>query len=209
MLRSQAVESRVRPLREGEVPVASRLLAAAFADDPFIGWFFRDRWRRRLALPRFFGAVLYELLPGGAVFAIEPDGVLAGVAAWTPPSVEPLSPVRARLSALQVRAIFPRAARRLRGGFATLAEYHPSFPHWYLAFVGIDPGAQRRGLGRALLEPVLVEADAAGGACYLETPFPGTRSFYERLGYEETAELEPVRGAPRIWTMTRPAAAAR
>lgn len=203
------MESRARPLREGEVPAASRLLAAAFARDPFIGWFFRDRRRRRLALPRFFATVLYELLPGGAVFAIEQDGSRAGVAAWIPPAVEPRPGLRARLSALQVRALFPRAAPRLAAGFSTLGEHHPSFPHWYLAFVGIDPSTQGRGLGRALLEPVHAKADAEGIACYLETPFPNTRSFYARLGYEETAELEPVAGAPSIWTMIRPAAAAK
>ena len=196
----------VRRLRDDEARAASRLLADAFAHDPFIGHFFRDRNRRRLALPSFFRAVLHELLPAGAVYALDADGALAGVAAWAPPRGQPRRPLPARLASLEVRALYPRAARRLWSGFAALGDRHPAAPHWYLAFVGVRPGAQRRGFGQLLLAPVLARADAEGVACYLETPFPDTRAFYRRLGFEETAELEPVRGAPRIWTMTRSAA---
>ena len=199
------METRVRKLRDDEARAASRLLAAAFAHDPFIGHFFRGRRRRRLALPSFFRAALHELLRGGAVYALDVDGVLTGVAAWAPPGGQPPAPLAARLAALEVSALFPRAAQRLRSRFAALGDRHPPAPHWYLAFVGIAPRAQRRGLGRTLLAPVLEQADAARVVCYLKTPFPETRPFYRRLGFEETAELEPVRGAPRIWTLTRPA----
>jgi GNAT superfamily N-acetyltransferase len=90
------------------------------------------------------------------------------------------------------------------GGFEELGRRHPAFSHWYLAFIGIDPRWQRHGFGRALLEPVLARADAAGVACYLETPFPDTRRFYERFGFHESDQLRPVDDAPQIWTMTRP-----
>jgi len=199
----------VRPLRTRELSNASRLLAAAFADDPFIAHFLRDRRRRTLALPRFFRAALHELAGAGSVLGLEADGALAGVAAWAPPEVEPLgrrSRLLARLASLQVRALFPRAAPRLLAGFAKLGESHPRQPHWYLAFVGIDPRQQRRGLGRTLLTPTLEHADKTATACYLETPFPNTRAFYRRLGFHDTDELHPVAGAPTIWTMTRPPA---
>ena len=91
--------------------------------------------------------------------------------------------------------LFPRAAPRLLAGFAELGENHPPEPHWYLAFVGIDPRQQRRGLGRTLLAPIIERADDAGIACYLETPFPDTRVFYRRLGFEDTDELHPGRGS--------------
>jgi DNA-binding transcriptional regulator/RsmH inhibitor MraZ len=57
------------------------LLAAAFAEDPFIGHFLTHPRRRRLALPAFFRAVLHELADAGAVFALETQDALAGVAA--------------------------------------------------------------------------------------------------------------------------------
>lgn len=202
------MEARVRALRGVEISHGSRLLAAAFAEDPFIGHFFVHRGRRRLALPPFFRAVLHELADAGAVFALETEGTLAGVAAWVPPESAPAGRRARRLAqiaSLQVRMLFPRAAVRLHAGFEALAASHPPERHWYLAFVGIDPRRQRRGLGRSILEPVLARADDQAVPCYLETPFPDTRAFYETLGFEETAELHPVAGAPPIWTMTRPA----
>jgi GNAT superfamily N-acetyltransferase len=182
------------------------LLSGAFADDPFIGHFLRGRRRRALALPPFFRAVLHELQPAGAVYALEADGVVAAVAAWLPPS-GPTSTQRsqslARIAGFQLRALYPRASPRLLGGFESLGERHPLEPHWYLAFVGVNPRWQHRGLGRALLSPTLAQADAGSVPCYLETPFPQTRAFYERLGFEESGQLYPVQGAPPIWTMTR------
>jgi GNAT superfamily N-acetyltransferase len=200
------VESRVRQLQRGEVPVAASLLARAFAADPFLGHFMADPRRRRLALPPFFAVVVYELLGSQAVYVSEEAGRVAGVAAWLPP--EPETPSRdarwhAFLASARVRMLFPRAAPRVGAGFETLAAEHPSDPHWYLAFVGIEPGEQGRGLGRQLLEPVLERADDESHLCYLETPFPDTRAFYRKLGFADTAELRPVAGAPPIWTMTR------
>jgi hypothetical protein len=121
---------------------------------------------------------------------------------------EPQTPSRAahwhsRLASTRVRLLFPRGAPQVSAGFEILGDQHPSGPHWYLAFVGIEPGEQRRGLGRQLLEPVLEQADRTSHLCYLETPFPDTRPFYLKLRFNETAVLRPVAGAPPIWTMTR------
>jgi GNAT superfamily N-acetyltransferase len=200
------MEARLRQLQRGEVATAASLLARAFAADPFIGHFMVDQRRRRVALPRFFAAVLWQLIDSQAVYVSERAGILAGVAAWLPP--EPETPSRAaqwysRLASARVRLLFPRAAPQVSAGFETLGDQHPSDPHWYLAFIGIDPGKHRRGLGRQLLEPVLEQADRASHLCYLETPFPDTLAFYRKLRFAETAELRPVAGAPPIWTMTR------
>lgn len=200
------MEAQIRQLRRSEAGPAARLLARAFAADPFIGHFMRNPRRRRFALPSFFAGVLHELIGSETVYASEVDGRLAGVAAWLPP--EPEAPSsgdhrRARLASTRVRILFPRAAPHVWAGFDTLGAHHPNDPHWYLAFIGIEPGIQRRGLGRQLLEPVLQRADRESRLCYLETPFPETRSFYRRLRFDDCAELHPVAGAPTIWTMTR------
>jgi ribosomal protein S18 acetylase RimI-like enzyme len=102
-----------------------------------------------------------------------------------------------------VRLLFPHAAPRLFEGFELLGGQHPPEPHWYLAFVGIKPDLQGRGLGAQLLAPVFERADADGTLCYLETPFQATQAFYRRLGFEITGEEHPVEGAPPVWSMTR------
>lgn len=196
----------VRHLDRREITAASRLLGEAFAADPFIGYFLTDARRRRLAFPSFFRAVLHELVPVGGVYASEVDGALAGVAAWLPPSAPQPSSwarLRARASTVCFRTLFPRASVPLLAGFEELGAHHPLEPHWYLAFVGVEAGLQGRGVGRTLLAPVLRHADADGTVCYLETPFPRTHAFYRRLGFEIAAELNPVPGAPPVWSMVR------
>ncbi len=52
-----------------------------------------------------------------------------------------------------------------------------------LLALGTDPPWQRRGIGSALLQPVLQRCDAAHTAAYLETPSEAIVPFYERHGF--------------------------
>jgi ribosomal protein S18 acetylase RimI-like enzyme len=188
------MEASVKRLRGDEIRQASRLLAAAFADDPFIGHFFAHPRRRGLAFAPFFRAVLHELAGAGGVFALEAEEALAGVAAWAPPGGAPArrsSGLLARLAALQVRALFPRAAPGLRAGFEALGASHPPVPHWYLAFVGIDPLRQRRGLGRTILAPVLARADDESVPATWRRPSPIRARSIRRLDSRRPASAIP------------------
>lgn len=191
---------RVGRLTSSQCSVASNLLARAFAEDPIITWFLYGRLRRRIAFPAFFRAFLEEMLPGGHVYAAHDDRKLIGVAAWLPPDApEPDTKVRrsaARHRAL-VRVLFPRTSTNLFEGFAAMEQFHPADPHWYLAFVGVEPTIQSHGVGEALLTPVLKIADQTQTLCYLETPFPRTHKFYGRLGFMRQREVSPFIGAPQ------------
>ena len=67
---------------------------------------------------------------------------------------------------------------------------------WYLSILGIHPDYQNKGLGRKLVEPILVEADTLKIPTYLETFTPQNNSFYKRLGYQVVANIhEPIIGA--------------
>jgi len=48
-----------------------------------------------------------------------------------------------------------------------------------------------------ILRPVLRLADEANVCCYLETPYPRTHTFYERLGFKRQTEHSPFVGAPQ------------
>ena len=54
---------------------------------------------------------------------------------------------------------------------------------WYLSITGVLPAWQNQGLGSALIEATLAEADQAGVATFLETFVTRNEPFYQRLGY--------------------------
>jgi ribosomal protein S18 acetylase RimI-like enzyme len=75
--------------------------------------------------------------------------------------------------------------------------------HWYLAVIGVDSEHQGRGLGCAMMEPVLQRADREGTVCYLETAQPKNIAFYKRRGFDVTIDtIDPTSGL-RLWTLRR------
>lgn len=65
---------------------------------------------------------------------------------------------------------------------------------WNMLALAVDPGAQGRGLGRALVGAVVAELVARGGRLLLVDTsgtegFAGTRAFYRRLGFRQEARI--------------------
>ena len=61
--------------------------------------------------------------------------------------------------------------------------------HWMLENVGVDPAAQGRGVGRALIAEVEARAAAAGAVAvelYTNAKMAGNLVLYPRLGYART-----------------------
>ena len=84
------------------------------------------------------------------------------------------------------------------------ARLHPTYPHWYLETMGVDPAGQRKGIGRQLLEPVLEIADRDRVDCYLETADRANVGFYERNGFVvENSFLQLVPDGPAHVAMRR------
>jgi len=73
-------------------------------------------------------------------------------------------------------------------GYACFGPIPCSLTSWDLYWIAVDAGAQRGGLGRALLEAAEASIRAQGGkAIYIETSakpqYDATRFFYEACGY--------------------------
>ncbi|MGA4837795.1 GNAT family N-acetyltransferase [Streptomyces sp. G45] len=188
----------VRPLVDQDVPGAVRTLSRAFADYPFIrhvvdaeGYDERLRRFQELFLTRVG-------LPYGRAWVT--DDVRA-VAEWTTPERDP-GPGFAELSAVTAELAGDRAAA-FAAAEQALAPHRPTEPVWFLATIGVDPDAQGRGLGAAVLAPGIEAADRAGHAAFLETSTERNVRFYERLGFAVTAEVELPDGGPRTWCMRR------
>jgi ribosomal protein S18 acetylase RimI-like enzyme len=99
----------------------------------------------------------------------------------------------------------PSISRRLPQlavGYHRIDALHPRDPHLYLSVLGVDPSAQRTGLGSRLLEPGLERCDREGVPAYLESSKEANVPFYERHGFRVTDEVAMPRG-PKLWLMWR------
>jgi len=191
--------TRLESRRLGE---ASDVLARAFADDPAWTWIIPDADRRRRLLPWLFR--LGFDVTAADVWATE--GAVLGAARWIPPGHASLR-VGATLRAF---ATTPFRLRSAMGPFlsygraveAMRAEAMPG-PHWYLAGIGVEPGAQRQGIGAALLRPGIEAAALAGLPAVLLTNTAGNLSFYGRHGFEVVREGDTPENGPHAWAMVK------
>ena len=80
--------------------------------------------------------------------------------------------------------------------------YFPREPHWYLPMIGVEPNAQGRGLGAALMRHALERCDRDGVTAYLESSNPLNISLYQRFGCERLGEIQ-LGDAPVVTPMLR------
>jgi ribosomal protein S18 acetylase RimI-like enzyme len=76
-------------------------------------------------------------------------------------------------------------------------------PHWHVGPVGVEPGFQSMGMGRAVMRLLCDEFDEHRRRAWLETDKPANVRFYIALGFEVVAE-EPMLTS-RFWFMRREA----
>jgi ribosomal protein S18 acetylase RimI-like enzyme len=192
----------VRKARPEDLDRLAAILARAFYDDPAMRWVISDDGRRHRLLERSFSLYLRKLW-----FRQDECYTTAGVVGaivWELPGQWKVG-VRDQLRLLPAMAringrLLPRIVRSL----AVLESNHPSEPHYYLTFVGVEPEWQGRGLGAALMRPILDRCDEAKLPAYLEASSPRNRVLYERHGFEVTEEFALGHGSPPLWRMWRP-----
>jgi GNAT superfamily N-acetyltransferase len=200
------VAETIVPLREDDIAAASRALAEAFQDDPLQTYVFPDAVERAERSPAHFEPMLrYGLLFGEVLTTA---GAPRGAAVWLGPDAWEITPARATAAGLDT---FPTvmgeaAAERFFSALAAIEPlHHRDVPagHWYVMVVGVSPAAQGSGLGRALLQPVMDRADAAGQPCYLETAQPTNVPFYQHLGFRQVVETREPKSGLQLWTFRR------
>lgn len=196
---------KVVRLEISQLSRAAAVLARAFQYDPMMAYLLPDEARRAAAAPGFFqGALRYCLRYGEVYTTLEVEGV----ACWLPPGETKVSTSRIlRTGGLWTPlALGPAAFLRLMAMTSHLDAAHERNapdPHWYLYILGTEPLSRGRGVGRALLRPVLERAEADGKACYLETQNERNVPVYESLGFRLASESEVPGRSLRMWTMRR------
>ena len=177
-------------------------LARAVADDPLMSFIVPDAARRRRVLQPLFTMELGKTaLRVREVYTTEQQ---AGAAIWAAPGTWRLSPLAmVPLLPATTRLLGLGGLRRFFSVFSTLEKHHPAEPHWYLEGLGTDPAHQRRGVGSALMRPVLDRCDADGVPAYLETQRSENVPYYRHHGFEVRGEVDVPKGGPHLWLMWR------
>jgi len=125
-----------------------------------------------------------------------------GATVWAPPG-------QWKMPASDIVRHAPGMVRSFRGRmFANLKvlnvleAHHPEEPHWYLEFIGTDPAHQGKGIGSALLQPMVDRCDEEGIGAYLESSKEANIPFYARFGFEVTERIT-LPGDVDEWLMWR------
>jgi ribosomal protein S18 acetylase RimI-like enzyme len=201
-----ATVHRAGPPEAGPIAEA---LARAFFDDPVFSWVLRDDPRRMRPLRSGFELFLRRVwLEEQATYT---TAATVGAAVWEPPGAWKVG-VGEQLRLLPAMVgVFRRHLPRVLRALAKLEGDHPAEPefppHYYLPFLGVHPDWQGRGLGSALLAPVLARCDRERVPAFLEASTARNRALYERHGFAVIGEFALGRGAPPQWRMWRDPAA--
>jgi ribosomal protein S18 acetylase RimI-like enzyme len=190
--------STVRALAgEDDAADAARVVASAFADYPYWVWIEPDAAARRDRMLAYYRLDLAEMIGAGWSHGLSSGPVLDAVAIWL--RSEDLADGFANEAS---RALGPAATARIDRALAAMEAMAPAEQHWYLDVLAVEPGRQGAGLGHRVLVDGLRRADADGVGCHLETARPQNVTWYQRLGFAVTGEIE-IDGL-HLWGMWRP-----
>jgi len=193
-----AVPVAIQPVRADELPQVAAMLAKAFHDDPVMAILFGGSVPADRAA-RFFQIMGRVQLHHDLVFRT-PGFEAAAI--WAPPGKWklPVSQIVRNTPAL-VRVFGRRLVANL-GVLSVLEKAHPDDLHYYLEFIGTDPAHQGKGMGSALIQPIIERCDTEGVGAYLESSKESNVPFYSRFGFEVTKTITHKAG-PQQWLMYR------
>jgi GNAT superfamily N-acetyltransferase len=171
-------------------------LTLAFAADPVMRWAWPDPYRYATYWPKWAEAFGGRAFDHGTAHGLED---CLAVALWLPPGV---APDEATVMELMGESMEDQTFEDVNAVFEQMGELHPSANHWYLPLTGVDPVAQGRGLGSALLRHALATCDRDGLPAYLEATAPRNRDLYERHGFSVVGVIQ-AGSSPPLWAMLR------
>jgi ribosomal protein S18 acetylase RimI-like enzyme len=195
------------PARSSELGSVATTLARAFHDDPIFALLFGVSGSEPIPeepATRFFSIMSKVQLHHGLVFRTPGD---EAAAIWAPPGEWKLPNVQIAKNAVPLMRVFGRRLFANLEILGRLEKAHPSELHYYLEFIGTDPAHQGKGMGSALMRPMIERCDTEGVGAYLESSKEENLAFYGRFGFEVTEVLTHTapRGAkgPQQWLMWR------
>lgn len=186
----------IRVATQIEMPPAVGSLVAAFITDPLARFAWPAAHDHLSSMPlaiREFAGGSFE---HGTAYVSDDFG---GVALWLPPGVHPDGEALEKVFRDTAR---PDHLEDLLGTFEQMAQWHPEEPLWYLPMIGVEPNAQGRGLGGALMRHAVARCDREGTLAYLESSNPRNITLYVRHGFEVMGRIQ-VGAGPIVTPMLR------
>jgi ribosomal protein S18 acetylase RimI-like enzyme len=193
---------KIRKAVLADVPQVAISMAKAFDNDAFVNYLVHQDKKRFDRIVQLFITGLTKLsIPFGEVLTVDN---CSGCAIWIPSA-------NVTLGLLQQLALIPDILKisafsglmRMVKCLGELDKVHPKQKHYYLFFVGVDPSAQKQGLGHALLNPILEKCDKEGIGAYLENTNDANQAFYESNGFKVIFDIKVGVDAPVLRAMWR------
>jgi GNAT superfamily N-acetyltransferase len=185
---------------------AAAVVAAAFYDYPMFKFYFPDPKRRTRYLPWYLENVLNCALRYGEVYTT-PD--ISGVIFTLPPGHTKISEWEYIQNGFLLTPFllgFQNYKQSMDCEYfvgATHEKLLKNRPHIYLWGLVVDPAYQAKGIGNALMQPLLGKADTQKLPVYLETHDEKNVAYYQRSGfYLIHTDRIPKHELP-IWCMLR------
>ena len=187
------------------MPAAAAMLARAFHDDPLMRYAIPDSDERARLLPSLYERMIRFGMLAGEVYAT--GDVPEGVAIWIPPNAKwTRENIEAsgmhEFATLIGNDAYQRYREVVSQEWQARLREIPG-PGWYLFILGVEPRVQRRGLGGALMRPILDRADTEQLVCYLETENERNVAFYLKQGFDLIVSEEAGTSGVRFWTFRR------
>lgn len=178
-------DSELKPAQMTDWKQVADITGEAFAEDPVNQWTFG----KRASIRSMFRVMAREMYLPQGVCHLHPAG---GATMWMPPGVE-AAPSQLGLMKFALGQVLhgtPSAIERGRALGRLMRDWHPKDPHMYLFTIGAIQAARGKGVGKALLAPVLAACDRAGVPVYLENSNPANAGFYATHGFERMGIFE-------------------
>lgn len=197
----EPLDANVRKATSADRSRLTAVMARAFDDDPLANWFAAQDKRRARRILDFMDVAYQITSPHGEVYTTDD---LEGGALWTPPGKFKMGFLQQmRLMPAMVRTATLRRIPTVVSGLNAVEKKHPHEPHYYLLALGVEPDLHGRGLGTALMAPVLQKCDTERVPAYLESSKEKNVPLYERNGFKVTEQIDIPNGGPPIWLMWR------
>ncbi|NJD59455.1 MAG: hypothetical protein C3F13_08980 [Anaerolineales bacterium] len=194
----------IQPVTGQTYRQAAQVLGRAFMSDPVSLAVYKDLSPERMlqALINDFRAEIRICLHRAYPIQVSEGSNLLGVAVIYPPGRYPLP----RLAQwwLLVQSFVENGFYDIRDWTSWLGKvehYHPREPHYYLAYIGVHPECQGRGVGSAMLQHLVDKADQDQVGCHLENANPRNLPIYERFGFQISRQIELI--GLSTWLMWR------